>query len=134
MFPSGPTVGPAMTPWPDDDGSVNVQRIEPSGEIAVMVCIEATYTVPSEPREGPPSAPTEGTVHLRLPSGLSEYTLPVELVATIPPSGPTEGGCSTYWPLTWKRHLAAVLAVWSPVCAGAVWSGGAAVAGVVVAT
>src|SRR5262245_12970308 len=107
MFPSGPTVGPAMTPWLGEAGSVNVQRVEPSGAIAVILCIEATYTVPSAPIDGPPSEATEGTVHLRAPSAVSEYTSPVEVATTIPPSGPTAGGCDTYWPLTWKRHLTA---------------------------
>ena len=41
MFPSGPTVGPAITPWPED-GSVKRHRIEPSAAIAVTVLIEAT--------------------------------------------------------------------------------------------
>ena len=41
MFPSGPTVGPAITPWPDD-GSVNFHLIEPFAAIAVTVFIEAT--------------------------------------------------------------------------------------------
>ena len=44
MFPSGPTVGPASTPWPED-GSVNVHRIEPLAPIAVIVFIEATYAL-----------------------------------------------------------------------------------------
>jgi hypothetical protein len=41
MFPSGPTFGPAITPWPLD-GSVNVHRITPFGEIAVMRFMEPT--------------------------------------------------------------------------------------------
>ena len=35
MFPSGPTVGPAITPCPFV-GSTNVHRIVPSGATAVM--------------------------------------------------------------------------------------------------
>ena len=41
MLPSGPTVGPAMTPCPED-GSVKVHRIEPFGAMAVILFIEAT--------------------------------------------------------------------------------------------
>ena len=41
MFPSGPTVGPAITPWPTE-GSVKAHRIEPLGAIAVIVFIEPT--------------------------------------------------------------------------------------------
>src|SRR5262245_15281455 len=131
MFPSGPTVGPEITPWPADDGSVNVHRIEPFGAIAVIVCIEAAYTVPSEPIEGPPSAPTDGTVHLSPPSAVSEYTLPVELATTTPPSGPTAGGCETYWPLTSNRHLTVA---WLAVCvAVSVLPAGAADTGAAVA-
>src|SRR5262245_21416611 len=61
--------------------------------------------VPSEAIEGPPSPPTERTIHLRTPCAVSEYTSPVELATTTPPSGPTAGRLRTYWPLTWKRHL-----------------------------
>ena len=71
MFPSGPTVGPAITPWPLP-GSVNVQRIEPSEAMAVIVLPEATYTVPSGPTVGPPSPPMNGTVQRSEPSGLRE--------------------------------------------------------------
>ena len=61
--------------------------------------------MPSAPTDGPPSEPTEWTTHLSAPSAVSEYTAPDELETTTPPSGPTAGRCSTYWPLTWKRHL-----------------------------
>src|SRR6266511_1385539 len=103
MLPSGPTVGPAITPWPQE-GSVKLHLIEPPAAIAVIVFIEATYTVPSIPIEGPPLPPTNGTTQRRAPAALSEYTAPVELATTTPPSGPTAGRCNTYWPLTWKRH------------------------------
>jgi hypothetical protein len=41
MFPSGPTVGPAMTPCPTE-GSVKVHRMDPLEEIAMIVFIDAT--------------------------------------------------------------------------------------------
>src|SRR5215211_6330587 len=103
MFPSGPTVGPAITPWPTE-GSVKLHLIDPSAAIALTAFIEATYTVPSAPIEGPPLAPTPRITQRRAPAAVSEYTSPVELATTTPPSGPTAGGCDTYWPLTWKRH------------------------------
>jgi hypothetical protein len=59
-----------MTPWPED-GSVKVHRIEPSGAIAVIVFIDATYVVPSGPMEGPLS-PTDRTTHRSAPSAVSE--------------------------------------------------------------
>jgi hypothetical protein len=42
MFPSGPTVGPAMTPWPSVGCSVNVHLIFPSGPIALIVFDDPT--------------------------------------------------------------------------------------------
>ena len=39
--PVRPTVGPAITPWPDD-GSVNLHLIEPLAAIAVTVLLDAT--------------------------------------------------------------------------------------------
>ena len=53
-------------------GSVNVQRIEPSEAMAVIVPPEATYTVPSCPTVGPPSPAMNGTVQRSDPSGLRE--------------------------------------------------------------
>ena len=41
MLPSGPTVGPAMTPWPTD-GSVKLHLTDPLAAIAVIVFIEPT--------------------------------------------------------------------------------------------
>jgi hypothetical protein len=85
---------------------VNLHLIDPFAAIAVTVFIEATYTVPSAPIEGPPPPPTDGTTQRSAPSALSEYTLPNELAATTtPPSGPTAGGWSRYCPGTWKRHF-----------------------------
>ena len=41
MFPSGPTVGPAITPWPTE-ARCRLHLIEPFGAIAVIVFIEPT--------------------------------------------------------------------------------------------
>jgi hypothetical protein len=35
---------------------------------------------------------------------VSEYTSPLEVATTTPPSGPTAGGLGTYCPGTWNRH------------------------------
>ena len=71
MFPSGPTVGPAITPWPEE-GSVKVHLIEPPASMAVTVEPDATYTVPSAPIEGPPLSPTPGTTQRRAPAEVNE--------------------------------------------------------------
>ena len=54
---------------------------------------------------GPPSPPTPGTDHLSAPSGVSEYSLPLEPTTATLPSGATAGGWRMYWPATSKRHL-----------------------------
>src|SRR5262245_35846828 len=54
---------------------------------------------------GPPSPPTLGTYHSSAPSGVSEYSPPVEPTTATLPSGATAGGWRMYWPPTSKRHL-----------------------------